>query len=340
MRKMPLVLAVLALFTFLPATASAADLPGGKANFVVSLGSFKAGEDNWVRLGDYRFAGGQVTARTFLWRQGKPAFREGTGTTPDRSCSTPSATPGQSLVRECEVLTAGGFTSVPAELRHGDYRIENGLLKITWTDVGQAWSEQWAITTSADDKLARLDLRFNTLATAGYAYGSNTSLSTRRQMASVQSFPGKLELDVRGWENNAPRTLDADPYDIGRYKTCATTSWCLTYLLPAATNACKEGCVKGNTDLSIQNYIVRVSNNDRRDTHWQWCSCLTKDEQGHEQTCYTRNSHVRPMLQILDDDARFRGWVGVEASFNPVVRPNENPRDRDMLWTFRVSDFR
>ncbi|MEV6237341.1 hypothetical protein [Lentzea sp. NPDC051838] len=340
MRKMPLVLAVLCLFAFLPATAAAADLPGGKANFVVTLGSFKAGQDNWVRLGDYQFAGGRVTARTYLWRQGKPAFRVGTGTKPDRSCSTPTAAPGQSLVRECEVQTTDGFTSDPTERRTGDYRIENGLLKITWTDVGQAWSEQWALTPSPDGKLVRLDLRFNTLATAGYAYGSNTPLTTRRQMASVQAFPGTLQLDLRGWERNAPRELDADPYEIGKFKTCATTSWCLTYLLPAAKSACREGCVKGNTDLSIQNYVVRVSNNDRRDTHWQWCSCLTKDENGNEQTCYTRNSHVRPMLQILDDDAQFRGWVGVEASFNPVVKPGVNPRDSDMLWTFRVTDFR
>lgn len=339
MRKIPLVLLMLFLFASLPVTASAAELPGGKANFVVSLGSFKAGNDNWVRLGDYRFAGGKVTARTYLWWQRTPVARQGTGTTPDSSCSTPSTTPGQTRVRECQVLTAGGFTSAPAEERTGDYQVENGLLKITW-NVGQAWSEQWAVTASADNKLVRLDYRFNTLATAGYGYGSNTPLTTRRQMASVRSFPGTLKLDVRGWETGAPTTRDDEPYNIGLYQTCATTSWCLTYLLPQAQNACKDGCVKGNTDLSIQNYVVRVSNNDRRDTHWQWCTCLTKAENGSVETCYSRNSHVRPMLQILDDDARFRGWVGVEASFNPVVRPNEDPRDRDMFWTFRVSDFR
>lgn len=93
----------------------------------------------------------------------------------------------------------------------------------------------------------------------------------------------------------------------------------------------------GSTDTSIQNHIVRVSNNDRRDTHWQWCSCLTKRADGTDEKCYTRNSHVKPMMQILDDDGQFRGWVGTEASFNPVT---PNPRDGDMLSAFRVSDFR
>lgn len=337
MRKTPVVLLVLSLFAFLPAPASAAGLPGGKANFVVSLGSFKAGTDNWVRLGNYQFSStGTVTARTYLWWQRQPVGRQGTGATPDSSCSTSSVAPGQTLVRNCEVLTAGGFTSAPTESRTGDYTVENGLVHITW-NIGQTWTEQWAITTSPDNKLARLDHRFNTLATAGYAYGSNAALSTRRQMASVQSFPGTLKLDFRGWDHGSLTSHDGGAYNIGQYRTCTTTSWCLTYLQPESAGSCKGGCVAGSTDTSIQNHIVRVSNTDRRDTHWQWCSCLTKRPDGTDEKCYTRNSHVKPMMQILDDDAQFRGWVGAEASFNPV---GPNPREGDMLSTFRVSDFR
>lgn len=338
MRKTPVVLLVLLLLALLTPPATAADLPGGKANFVVSLGSFRTGTDNWVRLGTYQFSGtGTVTARTHLWWQREPVARQGTGTTPDGSCSTTVVGRGEAKVRDCEVLTAGGFTSAPSETRTGDYRITDGLLHITW-NIDQTWTEQWAVTPSADNKLVRLDHRFNTLATAGYAYGSNTPLSTRRQMASVQSFPGTLLLDYSSWDHGVIDHKEALPYEIGKYRTCSTTSWCLTYLLPEATKACRSGCLAGNTDFSVQNYIVRVSNNDRRDTHWQWCSCLTKSRDGtKDEKCYARNSHVRPMLQILDDDARFRGWVGVEASFNPV---NPDPRAGDMLWAFRVSDFR
>ncbi|WP_086667250.1 hypothetical protein [Lentzea kentuckyensis] len=350
MRKTPVVLLVLSLFAFLPAPASAADLPGGKANFVVSLGSFKAGtaRDNWVRLGNYQFTtDGNVRARTYLWWQRQPAARQGTGTTPDSSCSTRALAVGQTLVRACEVLTAGGFMGSPPETRTGRYSVEGDKLQIDWADAGQAWSEQWKVTTSQDGKLTRLDQLFNTLATVGYAYGSNASLTTSRPAATVRAFAGTLRQDYQGWTHDK---LNASPaaggaFNIGLFRTCATTTWCLTYLQPSSENACQEdpscpgtGGGSAINDSSLQNYIQRVSSSDRRDTHWHWCTCLTRKSNGSDiEPCYTGNSHVKPMMQIIDDDGGFRGWVGVEASFYPH---DNNPRYQDMLSAFRVSDFR
>jgi hypothetical protein len=335
MRKAPLVLLLLSFFAFLPAPATAAaELPGGKAYFVVSRGSFKTGTGNWMRLSDYTFTtDGKVRARTYLWQQAKPVARQGTGTTPDSSCSTSSAKPPQTLVRSCQVLTAGGFTSAPNESTPGNYRIEGDQLHITWDVPG--WNEQWAVVPSPDGTLARLDFRSNALATAGYGYGSNTPLTTRRQMASVQSFPGNLRLEFHGWGKGSP-TDGASGFDTGLYRTCTTTSWCLTYLQPESGNSCQTGSgCKASGDTSIQNHVVRVSNTDRRDTHWHWCSCLSINSSGKEEFCYKGNSHVKPMLQILDDKAQFRGWVGVEASFSP-----QGIREDDMLSAFRVADFR
>ena len=46
-----------------------------------------------MRLSDYTFTtDGKVRARTYLWQQSKPVARQGTGTTPDSSCSTSSPT--------------------------------------------------------------------------------------------------------------------------------------------------------------------------------------------------------------------------------------------------------
>lgn len=333
MRKAPIVLLVLSLFTFLPAPATAAALPGGKAYFVVSRGSFKEGTANWTRLSDYTFtADGKVRANTYLWQQSKPVARQGTGLTPDGSCATKSLTPEKPLVRACEVLTAGGFTGAPNEANTGDYRIDGDQLRITWNVRG--WTEQWRIVTSPDTKLARLDFSSNALATIGYAYGSNTPLNVRRQMSSVQAHPGRLPQDSQGWEGGAPHTSPDSELTPGDHLTCTTTSWCLTYLQAHATNACRSGCKSTSTDRSIQYYIVRISVNDRRDTRWHWCSCLT-DLGEKDEFCYARNSHVKPMLQILDDDGQFHGWVGVEASFD-----YKNDRTKDMLGAFRLSDFR
>lgn len=339
MRKTPVVLLVLSLFTFLPTPAHAVDLPGGKANFVVSRGSFKAGKTNWVRLSDYTFStDGKVRARTYLWQQSTPAARAGTGVKPDPSCSTSVVSPGATEVRDCEVRTAGGFAGAPnEEPRTGNYRVTDGVLHITWPVPG--WNEEWTIVVSPDTKLVRLDFRSNALATAGYGYGSNTPLTTRRQMSSVEAFPGTLRLTYKGWDHGK-LTDDSGGFDIAKYGACTTTTWCLTYLQPESGTSCKGGCNPGTTDTSIQNYIVRVSNNDRRDTHWQWCSCLTISKQGVQSKCYQGNSHVKPMLQILDDDGQFHGWVGVEASFNNVKPEVGDLRDGDMLSAFRVSDFR
>ncbi|MFI6104263.1 hypothetical protein [Streptomyces sp. NPDC051310] len=43
--------------------------------------------------------------------------------------------------------------------------------------------------------------------------------------------------------------------------------------------------------------------------------------------CCTGNSHVKPMLQVIDDSGTFRGGVGVEASFWPDGGPNPRPSD-------------
>ncbi|MFC7714255.1 hypothetical protein [Nonomuraea recticatena] len=125
MRAVPPIAAVL---TFLlactiapwPAAASTAALPGGKATYVVSQGHLKgASNQNWVRLGSYRFsADGTVTAALYLWWQRHPEPRQGTGTTPDSGCTT-KAGGSASRPRTCEVLTAGASPAPPTRTAPG-----------------------------------------------------------------------------------------------------------------------------------------------------------------------------------------------------------------------------
>ncbi|RVX40729.1 hypothetical protein EDD27_3150 [Nonomuraea polychroma] len=338
----------LLLLPLLATPAHAVALPGGKANYVVSLGSLKAGSrDNWVRLGTYQFStDGTVRARTYLWWQRYPTAREGTGAVPDGSCSTTRMPVGQTLVRNCEVRTAGGFMSDPGETRTGTFSVSGDVLHITW-NIGQAWSEQWNIVLRGDGKLARIDFRSNTLADYGYAYGSNAALTTRRAMPTVRAFSGTLRHDMITWTQDKIAPTSGGAFNLGAYRTCTLTTWCLTYLQPNSTSACQAGggCPYtggGSTinDSSLQNYIVQVSSRDRRDTHWHWCTCLTRNSDGTDrEKCYSGNSHVKPMMQIVDDDGEFHGWVGVDAAFYPSSDIAE-PRKSDMLSVLRVSDFR
>lgn len=332
-----------------PAQAAVA-LPGGKANYVVALGSLTAGShDNWVRLGTYRFsADGTVRARTYLWWQRHPAARQSTGTTPGNTCSTTDPRTGRTVARRCTVQTAGGFMGDPHETRTGSFSVNGDQVHITW-NLGQAWSERWRIAVTPDGGLSRLDLTFNTLARHGYAYGSDADLSRRRAMSSVAAREGTpLRHDYTRWSaagvDHSPASGGA--FDLSEYRTCDATTWCLTRLQPSSASACQKtsGCPGTggpDGDSSIQNHILQVSSGDRRDTWWHWCTCLAREQgiragKGPDGVlCYTGNSHVKPMLQIIDDSGAFRGWVGVEASFSP-----SGSRANDMLAVFRATDFR
>ncbi|MBB5079201.1 hypothetical protein [Nonomuraea endophytica] len=331
--------AVVLAFTLAPAQpAPAAALPGGKSTYVVSQGHLKASSrDNWVRLGSYRFAAnGTVTSSLYLWWQRHPEARQATGMTPDAGCSTKAGGKG-TRVRTCRVLTAGGFTGAPDETRTGTYTVSGNVVSIRWK-IAQTWTEQWYVRPSPDGKLARLDLKSSSLATHGYAYGSNAALGTRRAMSSVKAYPGTLRQDLTSWAGGRLVPSNNQPFGHKAFSACKTTTSCLTYLQPSSNGACQKagGCPKygGGTRAnvsSIQYYLTKISNSDRRDSMWHWCTCLAM-ERG--QFCYTGNSHVKPLMQIIDDKGFFRGWVGAEASFSTGAR------GADMLAVFRISDFR
>ncbi|GAA3670957.1 hypothetical protein GCM10022224_038980 [Nonomuraea antimicrobica] len=318
--------------------AAAASLPGGKASYVVSQGHLKASsQENWLRLGSYHFGtDGTVTASFYLWWQRNPEARQRTGATPDASCTTTAGGSG-TRARACEVLTAGGFMGAPDEKRTGTYTLSGNVVSIRW-EIAQTWTEQWTVQGSPDGKLARLDLTHSTLATHGYGYGSNAALSTRRAMSSVKAHPGTLKQDLTSWAGGKITNSMDQTFGLSSFRTCSTTTSCLTYLQPSSNNACKKesGCPTygGGTSAnitSIQYYLIKLANSDRRDTLWHWCTCLAMER---DQFCYNGNSHVKPLMQIIDDGGAFRGWVGAEASFS-----TSNSRASDMLAVFRISDF-
>lgn len=78
-------------------------------------------------------------------------------------------------------------------------------------------------------------------------------------------------------------------------------------------------CLGGlNTSSQTSYYLAMASTTStgRRDTLEHWRHSLAD---GRDEHCYTGNSHVKPMLQIIDSDGGFHGWVGVEASLNQTV---------------------
>ncbi|WP_369172843.1 hypothetical protein AB5J49_34950 [Streptomyces sp. R28] len=338
--RMLLLPLVLALAVVAPVQAAApADLPGGKSNFVVSTGFLTgASPRNWVRLGWYRFdaGSGTVSARSYFWNQRNPARRVSSGTTPGTDCA-PGEKASPPGVRRCPVMTVEGFGGSAPEQRAGVYRLATDQVngeqaRTVWIKWGTdaPWTEKWRVWSGPG--IARLEFLYSTKATAGYGYGSNAPLTERRAMETVRNHGRSIRLELDSWEHGKPQPRKEGPFEQRLFTLCGgSATYCMTYLQPPKEGACGRGCGQASGDTSIQYYLTRVGVHDRRDTYWHWCTCLAPSEPS---ACYRGNSHVKPMLQVLDDSGAFRGWVGVEASFSAAGK-----RDDDMLGVFRMTDW-
>ena len=315
--------------------------PGGKTTYVVSQASLAAdSRNNNVLLSTYVFGeDGKVSANGWRWSQSAPKARERTGTLPDDSCAT-SGNPGDSgdTVQKCYLLTAGGFTGDANDTRSGSYTVDGNVVGITW-DGGDV-TESWNLTASDDGTLVKMDLADGSVATHGFGYGSNAAATTRTDLADMPGHPEPLIQDMYSWAHDEVSQALDGTLTHDKFKACDDTAQCLTYLQPSSSNVCQQtsGCPNygggSQADVSsIQYYMQAITAKDRRDTFWHWCTCLAMER---DEPCYTGNSHVKPMLQVIDDNGGFHGWVGVEASFYPE---GNDPRGQDMLGTFRITDF-
>ncbi|NEE03222.1 hypothetical protein [Phytoactinopolyspora halotolerans] len=283
------------------ASAQAAALPLGKQRFVVAIGGLRASStQNWVRLGQYDFhTDGTVTERHWHWTQRVRVDRVYTGFVA-RNCPT----------RECNIQTAGGYQSTGAsQTLQGTYTVSGNTLRVTW-DSG-LW-EEWELASAADGELATLEyLGSNYTSTHGYGYGSNAAWDARASMSSIASADHtQFEHSYRLWKTTSSNPSpfidsgDGSPFWVTNWSVCSGGS-----CLGARTSGGTAG-----TDYYVS--PARSPIGHRRDTMWSW---RIANADGRGEYCYTGNSHVKPMMQIIDDGGDFHGWVGVEASLNETV---------------------
>ena len=299
-----------------PAADTAA--PAGMYRFVTAVGGLStSSRTNWVRLATISLtADGQANESHFHWTQRSRVSRSSTGVATD-DCGA----------RACTVWTAHGFeaTSSPEHLT-GTYTVDGTVLRITWKDNG--W-EEWEVGEPVPGKLAALTFRGSSFgATHGYGYGSNAQWSERASAADIAAadWNGALHHDFHLW-----KTDDGTPYlDEGAGDPFWNRDW-----TTCPGGRCVGGLTRTSTD-STQYYIAtaNTSSTDRRDTLWHWRTSLA-DARG--EYCYTGNSHVKPMLQIIDSDGGFHGWVGVEASLNESA-PDQGT-SADDIGVFQISEF-
>lgn len=302
------------------ATAQAASLPLGKANFAIAIGQLNAASAaNWVRLGQYSFSeDGTVSEQHWYWSQGTRVARADTGILA-RNC-TP---------RDCNVLTAGGWQTTDAPQTYaGTYGVKGTRLHISWT--GGLW-ENWTLSTLANGRLGNVEFRSSNFgATHGFGNGSNAAWDDRVPATSVAAMDhAKLVHRYYLWKTkHSPSTGyqgyvdhgDGTPFWVTRWTSCADER-CL-------------GAVTKTADGTTHTvYYIAPANNSgghRRDTLWHW---HTEHADDRGEYCYTGNSHVKPMIQVVDDRGGFHGWVGVEASLNQATPAGANDDD---LGVYRI----
>ncbi|GAA2518944.1 hypothetical protein GCM10010393_59930 [Streptomyces gobitricini] len=336
-------MAVLALFASqltaaASAQAAAQPLPGGKANWVVSVGHMDtAGSNNyrnWVRLGYYVFANdGTVTTSYWNWAQRDQPKRVD-AMTADCGGNVPT----------CAVRTVEGFAGSPTGGFRGTYTYAtDGRLVVTWSKdasgaaLNSPLTERWNLESGlANGAAARMTSptfygaygnnvqvpasgEFSSYtANFGIGYGSNASLDreTRATMDQLvndprynaQSYKGAFVVAKASSSDPATRVGIVGREGSGGTWTFGGTSnpWklcsggsCMGWLQPNTSCA--------GTDKDRVRYIAEIGGG-RRNTEEYWCQSLAQG-----QPCYKYNSHPRPMLQIIDDSGKFQGWVGVEA---------------------------
>ncbi|SDM81051.1 hypothetical protein [Allokutzneria albata] len=309
MRTLAVVLAVLmSATTVLPAQAAPV-----MSRFVVAIGGLNtASSANWVRLANYSLtASGTVSESHFHWSQKDRVKRSYTGVT-GKNC----------VARACQVQTANGFQAgSPPRKLSGKYTLNGSVLRVTWDSAG--W-EEWTVSQPIAGKLTKLSFRASSFkATHGYGYGSDAKWDQRASMAKIAAADhNAFEHQYHLWKTDAGKPyLDqgsGSPFWQRDWKTCASSR-----------------CLGGKTPTT--QYYLSTANataNDRRDTIWHWRTALAD---GRGEHCYTGNSHVKPLMQIIDSDGNFHGWVGVEASLNQTS-PAQGT-DADDIGVFRISRY-
>ncbi len=294
--------AVLTLALALPVAISrpahAAALPGGKANYVVSL---LAGPVNAmaVRLATYQFsADGTVVERYWSWRQNSIT---GKGNT--RWSKPPSGYTTSGCRHTCPIRTPVGFQSGRAGLTHqGRWSMEpGGTLAISW---GGPSVERWSLDTSVTGMVgARL---VSSGSARGWAIGSNAPLTQAVDMAAIYAarrLYGPLAQNAYG----RPTEYRHIGFHAPDYTLCKN-------------GRCMQGVGNRAADKRtwFSSYWAANPAVDGRKVYWNNQTGAVQQVEQPGGTCISASGggHTDALLQGLDDSGRLVGVVGVEASLN------------------------
>jgi hypothetical protein len=308
------------------AVTAAQPAPGGKTNFVVSIGGFRAARtDNWLRISQYTFHpdNGTVTAQWWRWNQGNMR---------DIRVDTPVAA-ADCGPTQCYARTPKRFLSGPSETVSGTYQVNGSALTVFWPSGNTSLEERWTIRAvvrtdgSPDPTLVQLDWAGaggGYTATAGYGFGSNASFSASASASDLMRPENKVNYSYR-YSGISKGVLGSGSSSMGLsiYQQCRDARCLGTATKVKAGDGCTYYPPGESKDSATINFYLASFAGDRRNAYEHWFRCLGY-RPATGQTCYKMNSHVKPLIQVIDDNGGFRGWVGAETSFSSTGDGNSD----------------
>ncbi|HEX6685650.1 MAG TPA: hypothetical protein VF062_22940 [Candidatus Limnocylindrales bacterium] len=303
--------------------------PLGKQNWVVSTSGFRTDAfRNYLRLGYIVFNGttNAVEHNFWTWNQADHPLPIPSGDV--YYCG--SWVPGTNPRNNCAIKTAPGFTGNPNGRFTGTYSYNpaTAQVAITWTSstinggtTAVNLAETWNVSAHGTG-LARMALATDNYSlTGGIGHGSNASLAvnSKASMAAVRATTATYLLEGQTIHNGVMSNWTrggAGGLTMSNWNLCDDGS-CLGMVQNNAGCGVSSCCAPGPNyeacaaRLAASNrrfYYLSNAFGGRRNTYEFWCECLSYDG------CYQLNSHVRPLLQVIDDAGGFRGWVGAEVS--------------------------
>jgi hypothetical protein len=283
-----------------PATASA--LPFGRKTFVVSMMDGRIGALA-VRLATYSFsADGTVTERYWAWRQDQI---KGDGNTRWTKPSSGYVTAG--CIHRCPVRTPYGFQKGASPHTYtGHWSMQSSsVLAIRWSPSHPP--ERWRLD-AGQPGIVGAKLIPGGPNEIGWGVGSNAGANSGVSLAGIYGSSA-------GWITG--------PFAENVYNTSTLHSsigWSRQdYALCASKRCMQSRKVTGSILANwYSSYFAGDPAVDGRKDYWNNQTGVVQQMENPGSVCISASGggHTNALLQALDDNGRFVGFVGVEASIN------------------------
>lgn len=311
-------------------STSSVALPGGRAYYAVSYmgGSVSPYTNGWCRISQYTFTAGTgstgtVSSKTQYWNQNFT----GDHTVWKVSSTFPTVCGNNCGFVKCpkgaEPGALAGWSTVT-----GTYTLDvpNSRVTITWPGWGPNNTETWTMTNPTGSNVrgdakayTKLDFYSSNYGIQhGSGFGSNTDFSgaSSVDLAEMKGLGYNLN-DVYVWQNPYLGPDEETVYP-NTYFAWFDRQICSTgvYRRTLAGTPCSSCYPSAGAGGDTKDYVASSSiGSQGRITYWQHEIGAHMCKESCTSNCISSGGgHTKVMYQVIDDNGKFHGFVGVEAS--------------------------